>query len=68
MRTVSAMVMNGRERSRWLQFWLQLAAFAVVRGRPGPSISTGQEVHGKTMNRPERDHEGVGGSVTIGSG
>ncbi len=38
-RTVSAVLTKGAGRHRWLQFWLQLVAFMVVRSRARPHFS-----------------------------
>src|SRR3954454_17462997 len=44
---------------RWLQFWLQLAAFTVIPIRTRPYFSAGRTAYGTIVNRPERDHDGL---------
>jgi hypothetical protein len=39
--------------------WLQLAAFALVRQRPRLFEWAPQAAYGTTMNRTERDHDGL---------
>jgi hypothetical protein len=43
----------------WLQLWLQLAAFALVRQRPRLYEWARQAAYGATVNRTERDHDGL---------
>jgi hypothetical protein len=43
----------------WLQLWLQLAAFASVRGRSPLCEPARQGAYGTTVNRCERDHDGL---------
>ncbi len=45
--------------SRWLHFWLQLSAFAVIRRRPRPYFCADHVTNGTTTNRHERDHDGL---------
>ena len=47
------------DRSARLQFWLQSAAFGVVRRRSRPFLSAGQAAYGTAANRHERDHDGL---------
>src|SRR3954469_11886472 len=43
----------------WLQFWLQLSAFAVVRKCLPSFKRAGRAAYGTVANRPERDHDGL---------
>ncbi len=52
-------VEKGAGRLRWLQFWLQLVGFMVIRGRARPYLSAGHRAYGTATNRRERDHDGL---------
>jgi hypothetical protein len=43
----------------WLQFWLQLAAFATVRRQSPLCKAARQPAYGTAVNRAERDHDGL---------
>ncbi|HEX2064092.1 MAG TPA: hypothetical protein VHE80_06690, partial [Acidimicrobiales bacterium] len=43
----------------WLQFWLQLAAFTVIRDRVRPYLPAAHPAYGTAANRHERDHDGL---------
>ena len=42
-----------------LQFWLQLAAFTVIRSRTRPYFCAGHAAYGTMVDGSERDHDGL---------
>jgi hypothetical protein len=42
-----------------MQLWLQFAAFALMRPCPPTFDRAGQSAYGTTVNRAERDHDGL---------
>jgi hypothetical protein len=60
-------VEKGAGRLLWLQSWLQLVAFLLVRRRARPYLFAGHAAYGTAANRLERDHDGLAVRGPIGS-